>query len=442
LKVPARDLVDAGLAYVTDAGRHNDFFRSRLLFPIFAPDGAALGAGGRILPGGRGPKYKNTANTAVYDKSEVLYGLNWAKKAIVDRDQIVVCEGYTDVIGLHRAGVEEAVATCGTALADGHIRRLNKFARRVILAYDADAAGQAAAERFYEWEQRFDVDIRVAALPAGADPADLARSDPDALKRAINEARPYLAFRLERLLGRADLSGPEGRVRAATAAVELIASHPNALVRDQYLMEVADRCRVPPAQLRHIAESPRRDHTHHDQPRHDQPRPGRAGADRPATNADDDRPEPVVISGTELEALTLAVHRPETVADRLQPALFAHPLAVRAFSALANAATLHDAIEDADPQTKDLLNRLAVEASDTDPDDVMVRLVERAGRRALDELLAEMRASPDPGGYADSVAWLKSTLELLRAPSPAEVSLEAEQRLVPWLVDRSQAGEG
>jgi len=86
---------------------------------------------------------------------------------------VVVCEGYTDVIGLQHAGVAEAVATCGTSLAEGHIRLLTRFARRVVLAYDADAAGQAAAERYYEWERRFEVDIRVAALPAGADPAGL-----------------------------------------------------------------------------------------------------------------------------------------------------------------------------------------------------------------------------------------------------------------------------
>ena len=79
--------------------------------------------------------------------------------------RVVVCEGYTDVIGLQQAGMREAVATCGTALAEGHVRSLTNFARRIVLAYDADAAGQAAAERYYEWERRFEVDIRVAVLP-------------------------------------------------------------------------------------------------------------------------------------------------------------------------------------------------------------------------------------------------------------------------------------
>jgi DNA primase len=255
LRLPPAALADAGLAFVNDRGNYTDFFRGRILFPIFEPGGRPVGAGGRMLPEGRPPKYKNTANTAVYDKSRTLYGLNWGKDAVVKRGQVVVCEGYTDVIGLQRAGVEEAVATCGTALAEGHIRALTNFARRIILAYDADAAGQSAADKVAEWEQRFEVDIRVAALPAGADPADLARSDPDALRAAIAGARPYLAFRLQRLFSRSDLSTAEGRVRAATEAAAMVGAHPNELIRDQYLMEVADRCRLDATRLRQLVAS-------------------------------------------------------------------------------------------------------------------------------------------------------------------------------------------
>ncbi|MEZ5207874.1 MAG: toprim domain-containing protein [Acidimicrobiales bacterium] len=100
----------------------------------------------------------------------MLYGLNWAKAEIVQADEAIVCEGYTDVIGFAKAGVGRAVATCGTALTDEHFRVLRSFARRIVLAFDADAAGQNAAERFYEWEQHHDVDVVVAALPAGVDP--------------------------------------------------------------------------------------------------------------------------------------------------------------------------------------------------------------------------------------------------------------------------------
>ncbi len=484
LKLPRAALVDAGLAQVNDQGRYADFFRGRLLFPIFDPAGRPIGAGGRILPGGRGPKYKNTSGTTVYDKSRVLYGLNWAKQDIVAKGQIVVCEGYTDVIGLQLAGVGEAVATCGTALADGHLRLLTNFARRIVLAYDADAAGQAAADRYYEWEQRYGVDIRVAALPPGSDPADLARRDPGRLEEAVTSARPYLSFRLERLFARSDLDTAEGRVRAATGAVELIRAHPNELVRDQYVMEVADRCRIDPARLRALpppaeghrgAEGARPGRSVGERRRGSEAgrsggpaggETGRSGASAGGASAggearrSGERPaqvgqeaqgvRPVRLPQPETVVLRLAVHHPEVVADRLQGELFVHPSGRAAFDALASASTLADAIEAADPQTADLLARLAVEETDDDPDDVMVRLVEVAARNALDDLQRELRAVPtsEHADYVETMSWLKHAIEALRTAdgTPVGVSagpgLEAERLLVAWIVDREQAVTG
>ena len=423
LGLPRAALVDAGLATVSESGYHTDFFRGRVLFPIFEPGGRPVGAGGRLLPGGTGPKYKNTSNTAVYDKSRTLYGLNWAKKSVVEKGRVVVCEGYTDVIGLQRAGVGEAVATCGTALADGHIKLLTNFARRIVLAYDADGAGQAAAEKFYEWEKRYEVDIRVIALPVGSDPADLARQDPAALLAAVEEARPYLGFRLERLFARSDLASPEGRARAANEAVAMVREHPDGLVRDQYLMQVADRCRVEADRLRGLLRAP-------------------GSGPRPSVPAPARRPEPikVAVSGPELEALRLAVHRPEAMAGRLTAPLFAHPLARKAFSALAGAPGLHDAVEAADPQTADLLQRVAVEETGADPDDVVIRMVERAVQAELRELQAEMRqaAPADQAAYAPTIAWLKLGLERMRHDDVNQkaAAVEAEQLLLGWLAAR------
>ncbi len=178
LKLPAEVLTGAGLGFINSRGRQTDAFRGRILFPIFDASGDPVGFGGRIMPGADGPKYKNTSETPIYAKSKVLYGLNWAKGAIVAADEAIVCEGYTDVIGFADAGLPRAVATCGTALTEEHFRTLKSFAHRVVLAFDADAAGQNAAARFYEWERAYEIDVAVAALPAGVDPADLARSDP------------------------------------------------------------------------------------------------------------------------------------------------------------------------------------------------------------------------------------------------------------------------
>lgn len=441
LGVPPAVLVDAGLATVDSRGRYIDFFRGRILFPIFEPGGRAVGAGGRMLPGGRPPKYKNTANTVVYDKSRTLYGLNWAKRAVVDRGRVVVCEGYTDVIGLQRAGVEEAVATCGTALADGHIKQLTNFARRIVLAYDGDSAGQNAADKFYEWEKRYEVEIRVISLPPGSDPADLARRDPAALLGAVEEARPYLGFRLERLFARSDLASPEGRSRAAGTALAMIAEHPDVLVRDQYLMQVADRCRVDADRLRSLAASGPAE------------RPPELLTGRTATgprrpdSADRHGDPPVVeLSGPELEALRLAVHRRTDVCDRLDRALFSHAVAGNAFDLLRGSTDVHRALESADPQVADLLQRVAVEETDADPDDVTIRLVERAVQKELRELQAEMRqlAPPEQASYAPTIAWLKLGLERMRDDDVTQraLALEAEERLVAWLVERHAVVHG
>jgi DNA primase len=262
-------------------------------------------------------------------------------------------------------------------------------------------------------------------LPAGEDPADLARRDPAELLNAVRAARPFLAFRLDRVIGRADLRTPEGRARAAAQAMVVIVEHPNELVRDQYLMQVADRCQIDPERLR-------------------------GGAWRKLLPADGRRPEPPssrqtpAVSGSgspsrqpaggpELEALRLAVHRPDAVADRLEDGLFADELYRAGFRALLSATTLHEAIAGADPEVADLLQRLAVEDADEDPDDVMIRLVERAGARVLVDLQREARASPAPEQFATSISWVKLAIEELRNPITRE---EAEARLVPWLMAR------
>src|SRR5215207_2147820 len=166
-----------GLAFVNRRDRMQDALRGRVLFPIFSDNGEAVAIGGRVLPGSTDPaKYKNSPETPIYAKSKTLYGLNWAKADIAATNEVVVCEGYTDVIGFHRAGVKRAVATCGTAFTEDHVRLLKRYASRVVLAFDADKAGQGAAERFYEWEDKYQVEVSVAAFPQGKDPGELAQT--------------------------------------------------------------------------------------------------------------------------------------------------------------------------------------------------------------------------------------------------------------------------
>jgi DNA primase len=419
LRLPEQVLKDTGLGFMNRRGRQQDSFRARVMFPIFDAGGKAVAFGGRILPGAEGPKYKNSPETPIYSKSRTLYALNWAKQSVVEHGEVVVCEGYTDVIGFFEAGAPRAVATCGTALAEEHFRTLKKFAPRVVLAYDADTAGQAAAERFYAWERQYEMDVAVAAFPAGKDPGDVARTDPDALKAAIEEAKPFLAFRLDRVLDKADMRSPEGRARAAETALAVIAEHPSELVRDQYVMQVADRCRIDADRLRDMARGG---------PRVQAGRPQVTRPDRAR------RPER---AGPEVEALRLAIHRPETVADRLEEVLFADEHHRAAFVALASSATLHDAIESADPEAAALLYRLAAEeAPETEPDDVVARVAAEAAGRAMREIEAAARADESRATeLAPVVGWLRLTIEELRE---ATSRVDASARLVAWLVEASQ----
>src|ERR1700722_6524176 len=262
LKLPENVLSDSGLGFVNRRGRVQDFFRARVLFPICDPSGRPIALGGRILPPAPGSpppdrpeaKYKNSQESPIYSKRRTLYALNWAKKGVIEQGEVVVCEGYTDVIGTFQAGVPWAVATCGTALAEEHFTLLRNFAKRIVLAYDADAAGQSATSRVYEWERKHEVDVVVADLPGGSDPGELARSDPEALARAVREARPFLQFRVDRMLSGGDLTTAEGRARAAEAALMAVAEHPDDLVRDQYVMQLADRCRLDADRLRERLE--------------------------------------------------------------------------------------------------------------------------------------------------------------------------------------------
>jgi len=470
LRVPDKVLVDSGLGFVNRRGRQQDAFRARVVFPIFDPSGRAIALGGRILPPapgearpagdrGPGPKYKNSQDGPIYAKRRTLYGLNWAKQDVVAKGEVVVCEGYTDVIACFQAGVPRAVATCGTALGEDHFRLLSNFARRVVLAYDADAAGQAGAGRVYEWERHHEVDVAVAALPSDADPADLARSDPESLRAAIAEAQPFLAFRVDQVLGAADLRSAEGRAKAAESALAAVAEHPNELVRDQYLMQVADRCRLDPVALRAVLARARQASERADGEMAAGGR-ARSGAVRHDTSLEQaangssasraDGPGPVVSVGGAgvdsprpgLEALRLAMHQPEVVAHRLEAVLFDDELQRAAFDALERADDLHDAIagaEEGDPRVAALLRRLAVEEPAANADDVIVTLVRNASRRALAEWEYQARLSPDSvAEFAPAIARVRHDLDELEV---ADRGTEAAGRLLAWLVGRGEANE-
>ncbi len=268
LKLNDKVLSATGLGFVNKRDRRQDSLRARVIFPIFDPSGKAIAVGGRVLPattprpdGRVESKYKNSPETPIYSKRRTLYALNFAKDDIIKSGEIIVCEGYTDVIAFFSAGLPRAVATCGTALGEEHFRLMRNFAKRIVLAYDADAAGQSAAASVYQWERQHEVDVAVAKLPKGSDPADLAQRDPAALRESIERAVPFLRFRLDRVLESATLSTAEGRARAAERAMDVLAEHPSELVRDQYIQELVGRLGLDQemlrARVRELAKNPR-----------------------------------------------------------------------------------------------------------------------------------------------------------------------------------------
>ena len=231
-----RTMVDAGLARRGRGGKVYDYFRGRVVFPIHDVRGEPVGFGGRILEGD-GAKYVNSPDSVIYNKSRLLYGLDRARGAISRSNQSVVVEGYTDVIALHAAGIPEAVATCGTALTDEHFDLLRRFADRVVLAFDADSAGTEAARRTAELDApvRLDLDMRVAVMPDGGDPADIVQAGRiEEVRKAIADARPLLQFRLEREVAGLDLTEPEGRARALHAAASQLTRVSDLIARREY----------------------------------------------------------------------------------------------------------------------------------------------------------------------------------------------------------------
>ena len=413
-------LIEAGLAFLNKFDKLTDNFRGRVLFPVFDVRGDPVGFGGRILPGTDGPpgpKYKNSPETPVYAKSRLLYGLNWAKEAMVRQNEVIVCEGYTDVIGLHAAGLAQAVATCGTSLTEDHVKTMRRFAPRIVLAFDADTAGGAAAERIYQWESAYELDVYVADLPDGSDPDDLARSDPDGLRAAVAAAKPFLTYRIDRALGRANMATAEGRVRAAAAALAVVDEHPFQLVRDEYLMKVADRCHLNSERLRETVESFRS---------------ARRGTQRRGMSPDGEAVaagpgEPTIAE----QILLLRMHAPEKLPAWVTPGLLTSDVHRRIFGLLADGVPLRDLQEVAEGDAAAVLARLAVLEPPENPDAVIGRFMYDAATRSIDDIPRAARTAGDA-----SVGPRFAEMQLARGElQAANWSPDAAQKLARLLED-------
>ena len=265
------ELATSGLAGRGQRGLY-DRFRGRLVWPIRNAAGDTVGFGARRLfeDDRIEAKYLNTAETPIYKKSQVLYGLDLARRAMAKEREAVVVEGYTDVMAAHLSGVETAVATCGTAFGVDHIKILRRIVRdeegmspaRVVFTFDGDAAGQKAAMKAFAEDQRWAAQSYVAVAPDGMDPCDLRKAKgPEAVKALVADATPMFEFAVRTTIARFDLTSPEGRVAAARAVAPMVSSVRDPGLRPEYTREVAGWLGIDIAQMQgevaRAARSPR-----------------------------------------------------------------------------------------------------------------------------------------------------------------------------------------
>lgn len=265
------ELVEVGLASPRQGGRGGvyDKFRARVIFPIRDQSGHAVGLGGRLLEGD-GPKYLNSPATPLFDKSRTLYLIDKAKGAIRKSGQAVIVEGYTDALIAHQAGFDNVVASLGTALTPGQVALLTRYATRIVLAYDVDAAGEKAgtlgvtALAGLIGQLQDDTsgvkleDVRVARLPEGKDPDEVVRESPALWEAAIAKAKPLVEYLIEHHAGRFDLKTSSGRIGFVEAVMPAIRDIADPLRRDEALGEVRRVSGVEERVLLQVLERPAR----------------------------------------------------------------------------------------------------------------------------------------------------------------------------------------
>jgi len=238
-----REIFDAGLAVrAKGKGRIYDRFRRRIMFPLTDARGRVLGFGARALGADQQPKYLNSPDGELFHKGDQVFGAHLARVAAARAGEVIVAEGYTDVLALHQAGLENVVGIMGTALTERQVGELAKLAPRVLLALDADSAGQEAMIRGAKIAQGRSLELRVVSLPVGRDPADLvAEAGAAATRELVSHSVPFVRFRVDRELTAGDRATAEGKDRIIDALRPVFAGVPPSALREELLAHVADQ---------------------------------------------------------------------------------------------------------------------------------------------------------------------------------------------------------
>ncbi len=387
------ELTTAGLIKESARGTNIDRYRNRVMWPVKDISGDVVGFGARKLAGDdvdQGPKYLNTSETPIYKKSSLLYGLDVAKKEIAKKRQVVIVEGYTDVMAAHLAGVTTAIATCGTAFGDAHIKIIRQllmdddaFRGEVIFTFDGDAAGQKAALRAFEDDQKFVAQTYVAIAQNGMDPNELRQSGGDeAVRDLIARRVPMFEFAIKSTIAKYDTATPEGRVTALNQVAPLLGKIKDSSLRPEYIKSLAgwlgmDTDTVAQAVKRVAGKS-------------NTPLPN-----IPASQVN--LKEPLLM--LEREVLKAKLQVPDMIADwsALEPAAFTYPpyAALRAAIDIGNGDT-SKLIDGASEDYKHLITELTVEPIRMDgevSDKYVVSIFARLREVAISRQIAEIKST-------------------------------------------------
>ena len=420
-----REIHAAGLSQRNAKGRTYDRFRRRIMFPLADRRGRVLGFGARAMGDDQQPKYLNTSENALFHKGSQLFGADVARAAAAKAGKTIVCEGYTDVIALHQIGLRNAVGIMGTAMTEQQVEALAGLAPAVLLALDADSAGQEAMLRAARVAAGRKLELRVVPLPVGSDPADLVLRDGAEAVTALTESSvPLVQFQVQRALDTADLSGAEGKDRVIDALRPVFAGLPPSVLRQELLGVVASRLDLSDALVGELLGGAAR-------PAGGAPAPSRsAPANGVAAPRATSRTE--TIERTFL-ALCLALPGPGAQAlGRMTPEHFSSALTGRAAEHLR--AHLDDPAEglpSEDHELAALITELSVRSARGNPPVETLRVEElQLGLARLDRAIAAARSKGE-GGVSDLVeerrrvkdeldSAFEAALDVSAAPAPAE----------------------
>jgi DNA primase len=403
-------LETARLIATSESGRRYDFFRGRLMIPIHDDSGQVVAFSGRLLdPEAKAQKYVNSHETPIFVKSRILFGLNKTKRSIIEAESAILCEGQIDLMRCWQKGIRNVVAPQGTAFTDSHARMLKRLAKEVVICFDADNAGQKAAQRSIDVLLKEGLQVRVARIPQGEDPDSLLRKQPVAVfETIVREAKDYTRHLLDTACEEEDISTPRGRGAVAQKIAQVIAKIPNAVQRESFLLEAARRLQVPRAALE---EEVRKAQT--------QQRRAPAMAEEPSAEAAQPAPVEPLHADKMVEALlSLLLATPELVpliSRQLNHAWLEGLGGAEVLAQLLDAHA-HDAWEDAmqfmeecDERTRDYLAGLLLTPSPT-PTEATLEMY-------ADQLLQNMEKR-----------WKQQRLQILEQASKTD-SLSAEERM-------------